>query len=102
MTEPASTAATGNRTEAEVRETVSSIVIELGPERIESNGTGTRLLDDLAYDSLALVELAFTLEEEFDLPPIEEATAREIATLGDVVNHVVRELALRGDLVPES
>jgi len=86
------------RSEVEVRTVVRSIVIELSPERDESAGTEARLLEDLSYNSLALVELAFTLEDEFDLAPIEENTARQITTLGAVADHVVGELAARGEL----
>jgi acyl carrier protein len=101
MNEPASSTAAGSRAEADVREMVRSMVIELSPERVESAGTDARLIDDLAFNSLALVELAFTLEDEFDLAPIQEATARQITTLGAVADHVVSELALRGELARE-
>jgi len=87
------------RTETEVRELVRSIIIELSPERDDSADRDAHLIEDLAFSSLALVELAFTLEDEFDLAPIEESTARQITTLGAVQDHVVGELAERGELV---
>ncbi len=100
MTEPVPTvdAAGQERTEAGVRSLVRSMVIELSPERDESAGPGARLLEDLAFNSLALVELAFTLEDEFDLAPIEETTARQITTLAAVQDHVVAELTARGEI----
>jgi len=100
MSEPAVPLAEGGqrRTEADVRAVVRSMVIELSPERDESAGTGALLVEDLAYNSLALVELAFTLEDEFDLSPIDETTARQITTLGAVQDHVVTELAARGEI----
>ena len=85
------------RTEAGVRSVVRSVVIELSPERTEAPDLDARLIDDLGYNSMALVELAFTLEDEFDLEPIEESTARQITTLGAVADHVVTELAARGE-----
>jgi acyl carrier protein len=87
------------RTETDVRTLVRTVVIELSPERVDEAGPDARLLEDLAYNSLALVELAFTLEDEFDLAPIEEATARTITTLGAIQEHVVTELRARGEIV---
>jgi acyl carrier protein len=98
MTEPAVSASPQGRTEPDVRELVRAIVLELGPERFDSAGPDARLLEDLAYNSLALTELAFTLEDEFDLSPIEETTARQITTLGSIQEHVVNELRTRGDI----
>jgi acyl carrier protein len=98
MSEPISSTTAHSRSESDVRDMVRSIVLELSPERVDSAGTDARLLEDLAYNSLALVELAFTLEDEFDLAPIDEPTARQITTLGAVVDHVVNELAIRGEL----
>jgi acyl carrier protein len=51
-----------------------------------------RLVDDLQYHSLALLELAFTLEDEFDLEPIDEKTAQQIVTMGDVEDYVIGKL----------
>lgn len=91
--------ATGaGRTESDVRDIVRTVVIELSPERDENAQPSALLVEDLAYNSLALVELAFTLEDEFDLSPIDEPTARRITTMGAVQDHVVAELASRGEL----
>jgi acyl carrier protein len=97
----ATTTARPPRTETNVRETVRSIVIEVSPERDESASASTGLIEGLGFNSLALVELAFTLEDEFDLAPIEEVTARRITTLAAVQDHVVDELSARGEIVPE-
>lgn len=53
--------------------------------RCERDG---RLIEDLGYHSLALVELAFRLEEEFDLEPITYEQAQDILTVGDVEDFV--------------
>jgi len=99
MTESAVSAATAGRSEADVRATVRDMVIELSPSRDESAGPDTHLVDGLGYHSLSLVELAFTLEDEFDLPPIDEPTARSITTVGAVEDHVVGILSARGEIV---
>lgn len=92
---------TSARTEAEVRASVRAVVLELAPNGDDSAPSDARLAEDLGFHSLALLELAFTLEDEFDLPPIEEQTARQITTIGAVETHVVTQLAARGDIAAE-
>jgi acyl carrier protein len=101
MTQPAVTGSADHqgRNETDVRALVRTVVIELSPERVDEAGSDARLLEDLAYNSLALVELAFTLEDEFDLSPIEESNARAITTLGAIQEHVVTELRTRGEII---
>jgi acyl carrier protein len=101
MAEPitAATPEGQQRSETDVRTLVRSIIIELSPDRDDLAGPQARLVEDLEFNSLALLELAFTLEDEFDLAPIEETTARQITTLGAVCDHVVAELAARGEIV---
>lgn len=90
--------ATDLRTEADVRSVVQNVIAELAPEQGQEIGINTVLVDDLSFHSLSLLELAFTLEDEFDLPPIDETVAREITTVGAVQQHVVDTLAGRGEL----
>ncbi len=47
----------------------------------------TSFVDDLDADSLDIVELMMTLEEEFDLE-ISEEDAEKIVTVGDAVNYI--------------
>ena len=77
---------------------IRRIVRELAPEP-EGGGEDAHLVDDLAYHSLGMLELAFTLEDEFDLPAIDEETARRIVTIRHVEDHVVGSLRERGLLV---
>jgi len=51
----------------------------------------TRLREDLGADSLELVELVFTLEQEFGIS-IPDGDAAEIRTVGDVVRYIERAL----------
>jgi acyl carrier protein len=93
--------ADGNgRAVEDVRASVRAMVIELAPHRDEAAGPEAGLVEVLGYHSLALLELAFTLEDEFDLAPIEEATARRITTIRAVQDHVIEQLATRGELAP--
>ena len=80
------------RSEDEIRDIIRQIVLELAPEPDRTLGDDARLQDDLGYHSLALMELAFTLEDEFDLLPVDEATGRAIQRIRDVQEHVIAEL----------
>ena len=82
-------------TGVDVREQVREIVGELAPNQAVAALDGTRLVDELEYTSLTLTELAFTLEDEFDLEPIDEVTARAIATVADICDHVLGQVAAR-------
>jgi len=83
------------RTEDEIRDTIRLIVMELAPEPDRALSDEAKLQGDLAYHSLALMELAFTLEDEFDLLPVDEATGRGIQSIRDVQDHVLNELRAR-------
>ena len=47
-------------------------------------------MDDLSADSLDVVELSMTIEEEFGLGEISEEELKSIATIGDLVDYVER------------
>lgn len=49
----------------------------------------TMLVEDLGYHSLALLELGFTMEDEFDLPPIDQAQVQHIRTVEEVEDLVL-------------
>lgn len=48
----------------------------------------TAFVDDLGADSLDVVELTMALEEEFDIPEIDEEVIAKLATVGDVFRWV--------------
>ncbi len=79
--------------EQSIRVAVRQLVRELAPNQAITDFTSeSRLVDDLQYHSLSLMELAFTLEDEFGLEPINEEQANTIATVAHVEEHVVGEL----------
>ncbi|MFZ5638795.1 MAG: acyl carrier protein [Pseudomonadota bacterium] len=85
------------RDEVSVRSIVRELVRELSPDYAgEEARSDQKLVDDLHYHSLALMELAFTLEDEFGLDPIDEQSVMNIVLVGDVENHVVSELKRKG------
>lgn len=82
--------------EHEVRATIRSIVLRLAPE--PGGGPEGSLIEDLAYHSLALLELAFAVEEAFGLRPMDMQTARSIQTSADLEAYVLAELRSAGRL----
>ncbi|MFD3430801.1 phosphopantetheine-binding protein [Nocardia fluminea] len=90
------------RSEAEVRATIRDFVKALAPAPRTDDVTGAHLVDDLGYHSLGLVELAFALEDAFDLPPIDEQSASNIRTVTDIEDYCVGQLVELDVLVPGS
>jgi acyl carrier protein len=85
--------------ENEVRTTIVAIIRQLAPEPIEWDGiTDLSLVEGLGFHSLALLELAFAIEDDFELPPIDEETGRGISTTEDVIGYVLTQLREQGDL----
>jgi acyl carrier protein len=84
-----------SRSADEVRQTIAELVLELAPKKDDAARDDPHLVDDLEYHSLAILELAFTLEDEFDLEPINEETAQKIGRLSDVQNFVIDTLQER-------
>jgi acyl carrier protein len=79
--------------EQAIRKTVRQCIAELAPnQNINELKAEHKLVEDLEYHSLALMEMAFTLEDEFHLDPISESDAQSIRTAGDVEEYVVNEL----------
>jgi acyl carrier protein len=90
------------RTTEQVRALVAEVIAELAPVNDVEVSDSLRLIEDLGYHSLALMELAFALEDEFELSPIDEQTAQSITTVALITDHVVGELQARGDLADGS
>jgi putrescine aminotransferase len=74
------------------RDLVREIVVELAPQAPAAVSERSRLVADLGYDSLALLELAAALEHELALPALSADDATGVETLGDVQALVVRAL----------
>ncbi len=62
------------------------IVDQLGVEE-DIIKLDTSFIDDLGADSLDIVELIMSLEEEFDIQ-IPDGDAEKISTVGDVVEYI--------------
>lgn len=53
----------------------------------------TSLEDDLGADSVDLVDLAVTMEQEFSLRETDEAVLGSIRTVGDIVRYISEQTA---------
>ena len=67
---------------------VRQIVGRMSPLGERDVGPGEALADDLGYDSVAVIELALVLEDEFRLPPIGPEQASGVVTVADVARLV--------------
>ena len=79
--------------EQEVRATVRAIVLRFAPE--PGGDPEGSLIEELAYHSVALLELAFAVEEAFGLRPMDMQTARGIHCSADLEAYVLAELATK-------
>lgn len=83
------------QSDADVRARVRSIILQVAPSPGGVQAGETKLVDHLEYHSLALLELGFTLEDEFDLPPIDQAQVQDITTVEEVEDLVLELLRQR-------
>ena len=71
---------------------VLAIVAAMAPSPAEELHADTRLVDDLAYDSVRLIELSIALERHFALTALDESRLAAVTTVGDVVDLVAEQL----------
>ncbi|HCM39335.1 MAG: acyl carrier protein [Bdellovibrionales bacterium GWB1_52_6] len=72
---------------ASVEERIRNIICDqlaVEPDKVIKTAS---FIDDLGADSLDIVELVMTMEEEFDLE-IPDDDAEKIKTVGDVVSYI--------------
>ena len=70
-----------------VEDKVKNIIVEQLGVDMESVTPEASFIDDLGADSLDIVELVMTMEEEFDLE-IPDEDAEKIKTVNDVINYI--------------
>ncbi len=76
-------------TREEVFEQVKTILVDTLSVDEDKVTTSARFQEDLETDSLDLVELVMTMEEEFGIK-ISDEEAAEIKTVGDAVDFVMQ------------
>lgn len=62
---------------------------DMNPDEITRD---SKFVADLGADSLDVVELTMSLEDEFHLPEIPEAELKAIVTVGDLVDYVEKNV----------
>jgi acyl carrier protein len=72
---------------------VRHAIVLIAPSHQAFAVDGNHLINDLGYDSLTLVELAFALEELFGLDAVTPERAMALRTVGDIISHVEAALA---------
>jgi acyl carrier protein len=75
-----------------VKRRVSTIVGQVAPKSKASPGPETKLVEDLGYTSLALMDLAVALEKEFALSSFSQDEAAGISTVEDVQDVILQQL----------
>ncbi|MFR7874105.1 MAG: acyl carrier protein [Christensenellales bacterium] len=73
--------------EKEIFQKLKTIVVDQLGVNEENVTMEATFVDDLAADSLDIVELIMNIEEEFDLE-IPDNDAEKIVTIGDVVKYI--------------
>ncbi len=63
---------------------VIEIVSEMAPSAHTEVSADTELIAELGFDSLGLLELLAALEDELNLPPIDEEQLAEIRVVRDL------------------
>ena len=70
----------------EIFEKVKQIVFEAMGEEKEIN-MGTSIVEDLGLDSLDIIEMIMTVEEEFEIS-IEDSAAETFVKVSDVIDYI--------------
>ena len=73
--------------EKEIFQKLKTIVVDQLGVNEENVTMEATFVDDLAADSLDIVELVMNIEEEFDLE-IPDSDTEKIVTIGDVVKYI--------------
>ncbi|WP_433662898.1 acyl carrier protein [Nocardia sp. CA-128927] len=79
--------------DAAVAERVRKLVHAMAPDPQASTGDSQRLIEDLGFDSLRLMELTVVLERSFGLPRYKPEQLVGVRRVGDVISLVAATLA---------
>ena len=63
---------------------VRELIVEMSPLGLPGATPETKLIEELGFDSLGLVELLVVIEDRFDLPPFDEHVLFGIERVGDL------------------
>ncbi|HEV2370663.1 MAG TPA: phosphopantetheine-binding protein [Streptosporangiaceae bacterium] len=74
---------------------VRRVIGDMCPLGARDVAADDRIMDDLGYDSMGVIELALVLESEFELAAIDEEQAIDLVTVGDVADLVAQMVSAR-------
>jgi acyl carrier protein len=83
--------------DSEVRARVRAVILQVAPNQDGVQAEQTLLVEHLEYHSLALLELGFALEDEFDLPPLDQAQVQHITTVEEIEDLVLELLRQKAE-----
>lgn len=69
---------------------IIALVAEQFAVGVEAVSRDTAFVDELGADSLDIVELTMSIEEEFVLPEVSEEELQKIVTVGDLIDFVIK------------
>lgn len=75
----------------DIFERMQKIIAEQFAVDAEEITAETNFEDDLGADSVDLVELVMSMEEEFEIGEVSEEDMPELKTVGDCVNYLVNK-----------
>jgi aconitate hydratase len=76
-----------------IEETVQRVILRGAPRPLAVLSPDTRLIDDLGFDSLGLLEIAVAIEAAFGLAPIPNENLLSVSTVGHIQDLVARTIA---------
>ena len=76
----------------DIFERMQKIIAEQFAVDAEEITTETNFEDDLGADSVDLVELVMSMEEEFEIGEVHEDELSGLTTVGDCVNYLTKKL----------
>lgn len=80
-----------------LRSKVREIVGEMSPLGAREAGSEDRLVEELGYDSLAVIELSLRIEQDFDLNALAAGGTPDITTVKDIEDFVEERVTASTD-----
>jgi acyl carrier protein len=87
--------------QSSVDDVVQRMVGRFAPEPPERAQPGDRILEDHGFDSLRLLEMAFALEDLFQLDPASLGEAPPIGTVSELGDYLAEKVATGQATVPD-
>lgn len=73
---------------------IITLVTEMSPVAVTTPEADAKLIADLGYDSLALLELVTAIEDALDLDPIDDQDLEGLVRVGDLERIVKQALGM--------